>query len=191
MSSTHLGWDYVVRLGHWLVALFFIANVYFIDPDGFISDYLSWSFLPEFIADASLHEWLGWSILAILVVRLIWGFTLAKGPNQLSSFTPKLADAKQHLQHIKAGVKQQQVGHNSFGALAVYVMWAGLIFIALTGWGQDTDWGFDNDVDQWHEWAVDALTYFIGLHIIAVVVTSIRVKQSLIRAMVTGNFKQS
>ena len=190
MSNKHLGWDYVIRLGHWLVALFFIANVYFIDPDGFISDHFSSAFLPDFIADASLHEWLGWSILGILAIRLVWGVTFAKGPNHLSAFTPNVTDAKQHFQHLKAGVKQQNVGHNSLGAIAVYIMWASLVFIALTGWGQDTDWGFDNDVDQWHEFAVDAFIYFIGIHIVAVVVTSLRVKQSLIRAMFVGHFKQ-
>ncbi|WP_070796027.1 cytochrome b/b6 domain-containing protein [Thalassotalea crassostreae] len=182
--NSNLGWDILIRFSHWLVASLFLANAFFIEPDAFFSDYINWAALPEFIADASPHEWAGWTILGMLVIRILWGLTFAKGPNRLKDFVPSLVDAKEHLGHLKTRQKQTKIGHNSFGAIAVYFMWTGLAFIIFTGWAQDTDWGFDNNLDQWHQWGVDAMTIFVCIHVMAVISTSLLLKQNLISAMI-------
>lgn len=185
MSTKNVaGWDKVIRLSHWTISFFFIANVFFIDPDAFLSDYITLIILPDFFANASPHEWAGWTILAALIIRIIWGTTLAQGPNLLSSFVPNVQNAKEHLGHLKRRQPQTDIGHNSLGAIAVYIMWVGLIVIIFSGWAQDTDWGFDNNVDRWHQWSVDAMTIFVYIHVGAVITTSILLKQPLIRAMI-------
>lgn len=56
----------------------------------------------------------------------------------------------------------------------------------FTGWFQDTDWGFDNDVADWHAWIVDALAILIVVHIAAVILSSLWLRKNLILAMITG-----
>lgn len=164
-------WDFLVRLIHWSVATLFLANYFFTEP-GY-----------------ELHTNFGWAILALVVVRILWGISFAKGPNHLRSFAPTLAGVQHHLQELKTRQRPQKVGHNPFGTVAIYLMWIGLSAAAFTGWLQDTDWGFDNGADLWHEWVVDGVFLLVILHVSAVVLTSLWLRANLIRAMVIGRLK--
>ncbi len=196
------GWDKCIRSAHWLIAALLLTNMFFVDADDYLDDYLqdtgfynfisdsfAYNYVADHIADYSLHELLGWSILCLLVLRLIWGLTWAKGPNHLKDFIPSYQKAFHHIQLIKTRTTEQEIGHNAFGSLAIYLMWLLVVTIVLTGWGQDTDWGFEHKVDLWHSWAVAAMKWLIALHIIAVIITSLRLKQNLVKAMITGHFK--
>ncbi|MCV6605719.1 MAG: cytochrome b/b6 domain-containing protein, partial [Porticoccaceae bacterium] len=110
-------------------------------------------------------------------------------PNHLKNFLPHPRSARQHLQHIKNREKPDSVGHNPFGTLAIYLMWLGLACAALTGWLQDTDWGFDNGLDLWHRRIVRWLFYLVVVHVSAVAATSLWLRVNLVRAMIVGHFK--
>jgi len=165
-DNTAIGWDWLVRTAHWSVAALFLTN-YFLTEKG-----------------SENHEYVGWALSGLVVTRLLWGLSLATGPNRLSAFVPNLASAKQHLTELKTRQPEKDVGHNPFGAIAIYLLWIGLFSIVLTGWGMDTDWGFDNDVDQWHELAVDFTFAVVCLHVSAVVSVSLWLRKNLIRAMI-------
>lgn len=165
-ESTAIGWDWLVRIAHWSVAALFLSN-YFLTEKG-----------------SEIHEYVGWSLLGLIVTRLLWGMSFAAGPNRLSAFVPTIASAKRHITELTTRKAEEHVGHNPFGAMAIYLMWVGLITIVLTGWGMDTDWGFDNDVDQWHELAVDLTFAVVCLHVCAVVSVSLWLRKNLIKAMV-------
>ncbi|MDM3872441.1 cytochrome b/b6 domain-containing protein [Porticoccus sp. W117] len=164
-------WDIVVRVIHWSVAALFLTNYFYTEP-GY---------------DAHIN--IGWIILSLVGLRLLWGLTFAKGPNHLKDFLPRRRTAGEHLQHIKHRQQPNTVGHNPFGAIAIYLMWLGLASAAFTGWLQDTDWGFDNGVDIWHRRIVQWLFYLVIVHVSAVVLTSLWLRVNLIRAMVLGRFK--
>ncbi len=191
------GWDKCIRGVHWLIAALLLINMFVVDADDYLDDYLlnTWfysalsdSFVYNYITDYSLHELLGWSIACLLALRLIWGLTWAKGPNHLKDFIPSFRKARHHVQQIKTRNPEKKVGHNAFGSLAIYLMWLLLIIIVLTGWGQDTEWGFEHKVDLWHSWAVTVMKSIVVLHIVAVIAVSLRFKQNLIKAMITGHF---
>lgn len=162
-----IGWDWLVRITHWSVAALFLTNYYFTEKG------------------EENHENVGWVLLGLIITRLFWGLTFATGPNRLRAFVPKLASAKQHLVELKTRKADKGVGHNPFGAIAIYLMWAGLICCVLTGWGMDTDWGFENDVDQWHEFAGDFTFAVVCVHVSAVILVSLRLRKNLIRAMIS------
>ena len=87
-------------------------------------------------------------------------------------------------------MKLPKVGHNPFGALAIYIMWGLLFTIILTGWGQDTDWGIEWDIDSWHQYSVDAMKAMVCLHLGAVLFTSVWLRQNLVRAMLRGHYNR-
>jgi cytochrome b len=165
-TKPSIGWDWLVRISHWSVAALFFTN-YFFTEEG-----------------SEIHENVGWVLLGLIVARLMWGLSFAKGPNRLSAFVPNFASAKLHMDELKNRKAANHVGHNPFGAIAIYLLWLGLISCALTGWGMDTDWGFDNDVDQWHEIAVDFTFAVVCIHVSAVISVSLWLRKNLIRAMI-------
>lgn len=167
-TTDHNSWDPLVRIIHWSVAGLFIVN-YFFTEHGY-----------------ALHQNIGWAILGLVVVRILWGVTLARGPNRLTSFIPSLAGAREHLVELKSRSTPANTGHNAFGAVAIYLFWVGLIAAAVTGWLQDTDWGFERDVGDWHEWIVEALWILVIVHISAVVMTSLWLRKNLILQMIRG-----
>lgn len=193
-----IGWDKLIRIVHWLVAVLFILNVFVVEADSYVDDYfIEWASYDSFaehslylfFADRSWHECIGWAILGLLIIRLIWGLTLARGPNHLYDFIPRRKDAMHHIMLLKKRQPHHEVGHNAFGALAVYAMWGGLIALVLSGYYQDSDWGFDNDLDIWHKRIADFMQIMVLLHLSAIVFTSLRLRQNLIRAMIHGHFR--
>ena len=69
------GWDWLVRLSHWSVAILFSLNYFFIPPEEYT------------------HVQIGYAVATLVVLRILWGFTFARGANRISSFVPDaLAD---------------------------------------------------------------------------------------------------
>ncbi len=164
-------WDLVIRSSHWLVATLFIANQFFTDPEE------SW------------HHYFGYAIAAVVLLRLIWGVTLARGPNRLSSFIPTLDGLRAHLSALRQREPHDSVGHNPLGALAIYLMWSGLLVLALSGWIEYYGVADFIDFADLHEALGEGLLVLVGIHISAVILMSLYQRINLIRAMILGRFR--
>ena len=170
MNQSH-GWDWLVRLSHWSVAILFCLNYFFISPDEYT------------------HVQIGYAVASIVAVRILWGFTFARGANRILNFIPTPSGMKKHVAELQQRQGPEEPHHNAFGAVAIWLMWILLLAVPAAGWLFDnTDWGFDNDLDKLHKRLGQILFYLVCLHITAVVLTSIWLKRNLIKAMVTGRF---
>lgn len=108
-------WDPLVRLSHWLVALVVLVNG-LIDKPG-----------------AALHVGLGWAVLAIVLVRLGWGF-VGPATARFASFPPAPLKALSHLGGLVRRERPREYpSHNPAGAMMVYTLWALLLTVTLTG----------------------------------------------------------
>lgn len=108
------GWDPLVKLTHWGIALAVLVNGVFTEEG---SDW---------------HVWVGTAMAALLLVRLLWGFI---GPREarFSAFPPSPTRAADHVADIMAGRKEHHGSHNGLGALMAYAVWATLAVVAVTG----------------------------------------------------------
>lgn len=158
-------WDAVVIATHWLVAGGFLCNRLLNEAGG------SW------------HERIGLGVAALVVLRLLWGSTLARGPARLSQFLPSWTRVRHHLAHIRSGELPTELEHNPLGALAIWLFWLGLLAVAFTGWGQDAAWGDAWPLAEIHVWLVDGLTVLVLVHVLAVVLMSRRMGQNLLHRM--------
>ncbi len=173
-------WDMGVRLFHWLFAAAVIAEL--------ILGYLAPPNLLNF------HVWIGYAVIALVVFRLIWGFsgsTFAR----FSAFPPSPAAALGHI----SGRHKAGLGHNPLGALMVYGLLAIAAVIVLTGLatlGAIERQGMfaplfqvaeGRTLRELHGWAAILIIGMIAAHIAGVIFESIREKQNLVRAMVTGD----
>ncbi|WP_448217907.1 cytochrome b/b6 domain-containing protein [Endozoicomonas sp. 2B-B] len=162
--SKKFQWPRTVQLIHWTVALLFFSNHFLIDG---YSEY---------------HAYSGWVILALVGLRLLYGVTFAPAPARLRDIKPSFSGIKQHLYELKTR-QQGKNGHNPMGAIAVWLIWIALALAAFTGWLQDTDFGFEHNVYEWHSMLVNGLYYFVGLHLLAVFITSWLTRRNLVKTM--------
>ncbi|WP_257253615.1 MULTISPECIES: cytochrome b/b6 domain-containing protein [unclassified Endozoicomonas] len=162
--SERFRWPRAVQLIHWTVAALFFSN-YFLVEGG-----------------EQYHEYSGWIILALIGLRLFYGLTFAPAPARIEDIKPSFSGIKRHLHELKTQQRGEN-GHNPMGAIAVWLMWIILALAAVTGWLQDTDFGFEHGVYEWHSMLVNGLYYFVGVHLLAVLITSWLTRRNLIKTM--------
>ncbi|MEO8375749.1 MAG: cytochrome b/b6 domain-containing protein [Sphingomonas bacterium] len=161
-------WDPLVRIFHWTVAGGVIANLTFLRHA------------------ESPHIYVGYAVVTALVVRLGWGL-VARGHARFASFVP---GPRALLAYCGALMKRREpryVGHNPAGAAMIVLLLALLASVGGTGWmmGLDAFWGVAW-VETVHEVAANVLIGAVALHVIGAIVESVRHRENLPLAMITG-----
>jgi cytochrome b len=159
-------WDPFVRLFHWTLVLLFAAA------------YVTGDELDR------AHELLGYAIIALLVVRIVWGFVgseHARFRDFVYAPTAVLAYARDTI----AGKAKRHIGHNPLGGVMVMILIAALLITAGTGWlmtgSGETEW-----LEEVHEVAANGMLLLIALHVAGVLFSSIAHGENLVRGMITG-----
>lgn len=166
-SATFTVWDLPLRLFHWsLVAAIAIA---FLSSD----------------EDSGLAGWhiaSGWVAAVLIVFRLVWGLVGGEYARFTSFIRP--AHVLSHLKGLALGRAERVVGHNPAGGMAVLLMIGGIGAVVLTGWI-----ALQGGEEDLHEVIAWSLLGLVGVHVAAVIATSILSRENLVRAMVTGRKK--
>lgn len=173
-------WDRLVRVGHWaLVAGFTIA---------YLSEDLT-----------TVHEWAGYLVGVILVVRVIWGFVGTRHA-RFKDFAYGLGAGLAYLKDMLKMRAKRYIGHSPAGAVMVFALLvllaattvSGMALLAvednagpLAGWlgggGQRGE-----VLEELHEVLANLTVVLVFGHIAGVVVASLAHRENLVRAMVTG-----
>ena len=165
-------WDRFVRVAHWTLVACVLA---------------AWLTGELKIESAQpLHEWLGYAALAVIAARLVWGFTGSRyarfaqfvaGPARTSGYARALID----------GSEPRYLGHNPLGGWMIVALLVTAAAASLTGWLSITDryWGVAW-VQVAHEVLSNVLIALAVLHVVGVVVTSVRHRENLVAAMWSG-----
>ncbi|NVM93266.1 cytochrome b [Variovorax sp. SG517] len=178
-ASTRV-WDLPTRLFHWALAIAVI---------GMIGTGLN--------AAMEWHFRLGYTVLALLLFRVLWGFVGGRwsrfgafiyGPGSLTAYLRGRA----HPDHL--------IGHTPLGALSVFAVLAILAVQVATGLMADDEISASGPLTRfvsgevvslatgWHKaqgkWTVIAL---VSLHVLAVLFYVLVKRHRLVRPMVTGD----
>lgn len=172
----HPIWDLPTRLFHWLLVTAFAT-----------------SWLTYELGEIELHFYAGYSLLGLLIFRLIWGFV----GSQHSRFADFIPSFKQLLDYLKAGTSPTP-GHSPLGALSVIALLALLLAQVITGLFNADDEGSEGPyhnllsgdwadrIGAWHELAFDGLLVLICLHLLAIAYYQLIKHQALIQTMFSG-----
>lgn len=176
-------WDPALRIFHWLLATLVIAT------------FILGKFGPNVM---TLHFWLGYAIIALLVFRVIWGFA---GPPS-ARFSHFLRGPGAVLRYAGGMLRREPShwpGHNPLGALAVVAMLAILIWQVGTGLILDPDDYINVGplADQvsaqtsrravgWHHLGANLILILVLLHIAIIAFYRIWKNEDLVRPMITG-----
>ena len=168
-------WDILVRFTHWTVAAGIIANLFFTE-DG-----------------SDLHVYVGYTVLGLVVVRLLWGLVGTRYA-RFTSFFPTPTRLKHHLSALSVRrVDEQHLGHNPLAAIMMLSLWTAIIGLGITGYLMESHifshiqlLGNKDLLEEIHELLANSLYLLVPLHIIAAIAMSYWQRQNLIKSMVTG-----
>lgn len=161
-------WDPLIRVFHWTTATLFLTNYWLLE------------------AGETAHEWVGYSVAALVAVRIVWGF-IGPGNARFASFWPTPKRLVQHWHELRSRRFDPAQGHNPLGASMILLLLSLLALTAVSGWMQGLDpfWGEDW-VEDMHEYAANTLMAVVAVHIVAVIIMSRYTGLGLIRTMITG-----
>jgi cytochrome b len=170
-ARTERVWDPLVRIGHWLLAL---------------------SVLTAWLTRHSpgrWHEWIGYASLAIVAVRLLWGWRGSRYA-RFADFLRSPRDTLTYAHAMLRGREPRSIGHNPLGGWMIVALLVMVTLVGASGWLYTTDryWGVEW-VETLHDALANVLFALVGLHVAGVLYGSVRHRENLIAAMLHGRKK--
>lgn len=163
-----LVWDLPTRVFHWLLAASFAGAFLTADSERY----------------RDIHVVLGYTVLGLVVFRFIWG-VIGTRYARFSSFPVAPRRVVEYFRSLFTRAPQHHVGHNPAGSLAIYAILALAVFAGATGYAAYNEMGGEW-LAELHEGAANAMLGLVGLHIGAVVVSSLIHRENLVAAMLNG-----
>ncbi|GGB98149.1 cytochrome b561 [Marinobacterium zhoushanense] len=161
-------WDPLVRVFHWSLVLSFA---------------IAWISADEW---QSLHESCGYIVIGLVLIRILWGL-IGSRYARFAQFVRHPRIVIDYLQDIRHAREARHIGHNPAGGMMVVVLLGTLTLLCVSGWLGTTDrfWG-EEWVEELHELIGNLVLLLVGLHLAGVLLASLRHRESLVRAMLTG-----
>ena len=174
-------WDIFIRFFHWSLVLTFL--IAYLTEDDFMS----------------LHTFAGYSIIALICLRLIWGF-IGTEHARFKDFICPLATVKEFIKNTLSANAKRYIGHNPAGGLMILIMLVSIVVTSITGViieGMENSGPFAEQLhnsgemledvfEEIHEFFANFSLLLIFIHIAGVLVESLIHKENLIKSMVTG-----
>ena len=187
-TKTNIGplvWDVPTRIFHWCLL---IGVAY------------AW-FAVEILEDMQQHFYAGYSILTLLLFRLVWGFigtrfarfkSFLYSPKTIFSYAKTLT-----TDSSKNSATKSYFGHNPLGGLSALAMLAVLMFQASSGLFSSDDYYYGPlaglvdsswvaQLTELHHLNSDIILSLIGLHVISIFLYRWLKKEHLVGAMFHG-----
>ncbi len=173
-------WDVPIRLFHWAIVIL-----------------LGTSWLTESRGWMELHFLSGYTILALLLFRLAWGFA-GSDTARFSRFLKSPLTALRHLSRLHRREPDTEIGHNAAGGWMVLVMLAMLAVQVSTGLCANDDGDTEGPLfsyvgKDWSDWLshIHAVNFSlikiaVVLHVLAILIYATVKRHDLVRPMITG-----
>lgn len=161
-------WDPIVRIFHWSLVLSF-AVAWFTRH-----------------SSEGIHYGAGYFAAAFIGMRLLWG-RIGTPYARFSQFVRDPATVARYLRAMLKGREPRYIGHNPAGGAMVLALMMAMVATAVTGWMMTTDTLFGVQWVGWtHDLASYGLLFLVLIHICGVILASLRHRENLVGAMITG-----
>lgn len=170
-------WDLPTRFFHWSLV---------------VCIPLSWWSAEE--ENYDLHEWLGYTLLVLVVSRILWGLFGSRH----SRFSDFLVGPWRILAYLRTGTAES-AGHNPLGGWSVMMLLLLVLLQAVSGLFNTDDILFNGPLyyaasdevsglmGTVHDLAFNGLLLMVGLHVLVVLYHQLIKKDKLLPAMVKGS----
>lgn len=171
-------WDLPTRLFHWsLLALVLLA----------------WFTGEEEGAAALIHRYAGEAIAGLIVFRVIWGFAGGERA-RFADFAAGPSAIIAHVRDLFAKQPNRHLGHNPLGGVAVFLLLAVVAGVVVTGLFSGVEGNAGPfaglgglELSGAHEVLFRVLQALVIIHVLGVLVESVKAKDALVPAMLTGS----
>jgi cytochrome b len=163
-----LVWDVPVRVFHLCLMLSFLGAWITAEADGWLL----------------VHVTLGVTVLALVVLRIVWGL-LGTRHARFADFVRGPRAVWAYLRALLTGQAVASAGHNPAGGLAIVAMLLLGLLVPVTGLATLGHWAGDWS-EEVHEALAELMLLLVGLHVLGVALASWLHRDKLIAAMVTG-----
>jgi len=172
-------WDLPIRLFHWLLVVCIVGSFVTINLG---DEFIQW------------HAYFGYSILTLLIFRIVWGF-VGSTHARFISFLP----AKKAIFDYLSGSSPRVLGHNPIGAISVFALLFVLSIQVFTGLFVDDEVAFQGPLakyvsgsissflSQIHEGNQVVILTLIAIHIAAIIFYKKFKGEDLITPMISGD----
>ena len=182
-------WDPMVRAFHWSL----VATVA-----------LAWLSADEV---QPVHEVAGYVVAGLIAFRLVWGMIGGRYA-RFSQFVKGPGSTLTYLRTMLRGAERRHIGQNPAGAAMIVALLLSLSGTALTGWlsadparvamlpdmprivtpawaddGREEE---EETLEDLHEVLANLSLFLVALHVGGVLLSSLRHRENLVHAMVTG-----
>lgn len=176
-------WDLGVRAFHWLLLALVATTL----GTGLLGP--KWQF--------DIHVISGSIIAALILLRVIWGFS-GSTYARFTSFVASPVAVLRYAQALSRNRAAHFVGHNPLGAAMIVALLLALVALTATGvtllggvhkegpLAAFTTYATGHTARELHEALAYALLGLIALHVSGVIAESLRTRESLVRSMFTG-----
>lgn len=173
-------WDIPIRLFHWAIVVILGTS--------WVSEELGWM---------QLHFLAGYSLFALLLFRLAWGF-VGSQTARFNAFLRSPLAIMRYITRLHRRGPDTELGHNAAGGWMVLVMLVLLAVQVGTGLCANDDGInegplFDIVGKDWSDWLshIHSLNFsliqvVVSLHVLAILAYALVKKHDLVRPMVTG-----
>ncbi|MCC1497391.1 cytochrome b/b6 domain-containing protein [Alcanivorax sp. 1008] len=176
-------WDPFVRIFHWLLVGAFV--VAYVSED----DYLD------------IHTIAGYTVLTLLMLRLIWGFVGTRHA-RFSDFVRPPSEALDYVKESLLGRAKRYLGHNPAGGLMIVAILVSLLVTTFSGivvLGAEEGAGplagvmggvshsVGEAMEEVHEFFANFTLGLVFVHLAGVLFESLLHRENLVRAMITGD----
>ena len=172
-------WDLPIRLFHWFLVVFITGSFVSINLG---DEFIQW------------HAYFGYSILVLLVFRIVWGF-VGSTHARFTSFFP----TKKAILDYLSGSSPRVLGHNPIGAISVFALLFALSIQVITGLFVDDEVSFKGPLEKYvpssissflsqiHEGNQVVILTLITIHIAAIIFYKKFKAEDLIKPMISGD----
>ncbi len=173
-------WDAPTRLFHWAIVLLVAFSYISIQKD--------W---------IQLHFLSGYTILTLLVFRLLWGF-LGSETARFRNFLHSPLEGFRHLAQFPRREPDTEIGHNAAGGWMVLAMLLALLAQVSTGLFSNDDASTEaplahhigkaasDKLTEFHGTIFNVILGLVALHVVAIIAYALVKRHDLVRPMVTG-----
>lgn len=169
-------WDVPTRLFHWTLLALICANWFTGENDDL----------------RNVHRIVGECVAGLLVFRLAWGF-IGGEHARFASFAAGPRAILAHLSDLMSPRPKRHLGHNPLGAVAVFLLLATTGVLVVTGlfashkaFAGPFAGLFGLQLGRVHEATFRVLQGLVALHVLGVVVETVKARDPLALAMITG-----
>jgi cytochrome b len=172
-TSEVMVWDPFVRVFHWSLVIGFFG-AYLLGEDG-----------------GQLHQMAGYFVLCLIAARVVWGVAGTRYA-RFTDFVPTLAGATRYLAATLKGREPRYLGHNPAGGAMIVALLVTIALTGLTGWLMTTGtfWGSEA-IEDLHEGFAATVLFLVVAHVAGVIFSSLRHRENLVKAMITGRKRKN